>query len=436
MIERYSIPEIREIFSEENKYRRWIEIELTHLKVLEDEGIIPQGSYAEAREKLKDIDLNAFSRRAKEFEAQVDHDVIAFLMALEEIVGEKGRFLHFGLTSSDIVDTANAMMLKEALEKLLKELEDLIEVVKEKAITYKYTPIMGRTHGVFAEPTSCGLKFLYFYSELLRNKERLLEALREVSFGKISGAVGNYAYLSPEIEEKILNSLGLKAETVSTQIVPRDRHAFMMSTLSLLASSLERFALEIRLLQRTEVQEMMEPFGKTQRGSSAMPHKRNPIKSERICGLARLIRGYLIPAFENIALWHERDISHSSNERYIFEDAICTLFYAVRLMKNVIKDLDVNVEKMRENLTKYGDFYYSQALLLLLVRKGLPRKEAYEHVKRCTHRILAKPELNLKDSVLSDEFLSRILTEEEIEEVFRTDFLKNVDKIYRRFGLD
>jgi adenylosuccinate lyase len=434
MIERYSIPEIRDIFKEENKYKKWVEIELTHLQVLEEEGLIPQGSYSEVAEKVKDIDYVEFAKRAKEIEKEVDHDVIAFLIALEERVGDKGRYLHFGLTSSDVVDTANALILKEALEKVIKELDSLIEEVKKKAVEYKYFPIMGRTHGVFAEPTSLGLKFLYFYSELLRARSRLEVALNEISVGKISGAVGNYVYLSPDIEEKILKRLNLKPERVSTQIVPRDRHAFMMSQIAILASSLERFATEIRLLQRTEVNEIMEPFGKGQRGSSAMPHKRNPIKSERVCGLARLLRGYLIPALENIPLWHERDISHSSNERYIFEDALCTLFYVIRLMKGVVEGLVVNREKIEENLRKYGDFYYSQALLLALVKKGLPRKDAYEIVKRVSHKSFDEG-VSLREIVLSDAELGKIFTPQEIDEIFKTDFLRNVDEVYRRFGL-
>ncbi|MEO0239662.1 MAG: adenylosuccinate lyase [candidate division WOR-3 bacterium] len=434
MIERYSIPEIRDIFKEENKYKKWVEIELTHLQVLEEEGLIPQGSYSEVAEKVKDIDYVEFAKRAKEIEKEVDHDVIAFLIALEERVGDKGRYLHFGLTSSDVVDTANALMLKEALEKVIKELDSLIEEVKKKAVEYKYFPIMGRTHGVFAEPTSLGLKFLYFYSELLRARSRLVVALNEISVGKISGAVGNYVYLSPDIEEKILKRLNLKPEGVSTQIVPRDRHAFMMSQIAILASSLERFATEIRLLQRTEVNEIMEPFGKGQRGSSAMPHKRNPIKSERVCGLARLLRGYLIPALENIPLWHERDISHSSNERYIFEDALCTLFYVIRLMKGIVEGLVVNREKIEENLRKYGDFYYSQALLLALVKKGLPRKDAYEIVKRVSHKSFDEG-VGLREMVLSDAELGKIFTPQEIDEIFKTDFLRNVDEVYRRFGL-
>ncbi len=434
MIERYSIPEIRDIFKEENKYKKWVEIELTHLRVLEEEGLIPPGSYSEVAEKVKDIDYVEFAKRAKEIEKEVDHDVIAFLMALEERVGDKGRYLHFGLTSSDVVDTASALILKEALEKVIKELDSLIEEVKKKAVEYKYFPIMGRTHGVFAEPTSLGLKFLYFYSELLRARSRLEVALNEISVGKISGAVGNYVYLSPDIEEKILKRLNLKPERVSTQIVPRDRHAFMMSQIAILASSLERFATEIRLLQRTEVNEIMEPFGRGQRGSSAMPHKRNPIKSERVCGLARLLRGYLIPALENIPLWHERDISHSSNERYIFEDALCTLFYVIRLMKGIVEGLVVNREKIEENLRKYGDFYYSQALLLALVKKGLPRKDAYEIVKRVSHKSFDEG-VSLREMVLSDAELGKIFTPQEIDEIFKTDFLRNVDEVYRRFGL-
>lgn len=434
MIERYSIPEIRDIFKEENKYKRWVEIELTHLQVLEEEGLIPPGSYSEVAEKVKDIDYVEFAKRAKEIEKEVDHDVIAFLIALEERVGDKGRYLHFGLTSSDVVDTANALILKEALEKVIKELDSLIEEVKKKAVEYKYFPIMGRTHGVFAEPTSLGLKFLYFYSELLRARSRLEGALNEISVGKISGAVGNYVYLSPDIEEKILKRLNLKPERVSTQIVPRDRHAFMMSQIAILASSLERFATEIRLLQRTEVNEIMEPFGRGQRGSSAMPHKRNPVKSERVCGLARLLRGYLIPALENIPLWHERDISHSSNERYIFEDALCTLFYVIRLMKGIVEGLVVNREKIEENLRKYGDFYYSQALLLALVKKGFLRKDAYEIVKRVSHKSFDEG-VSLREMVLSDAELGKIFTPQEIDEIFKTDFLRNVDEVYRRFGL-
>ncbi len=434
MIERYSIPEIREVFKEVNKLKRWVTIELTHLKILDEEGLIPAGTLSEVSERVKHIDYERLKERARELEKQVDHDVIAFLMALEEQIGESGRFIHYGLTSSDIVDTANALMLKEALEKLLSELDKLIETVKNKALYYKYTPIMGRTHGVFAEPTSVGLKFLYFYSELLRNSDRIQEALSEISVGKISGAVGNYVYLHPQIEERILTELGLKPEKVSTQIVPRDRHAFMMAQLALLASSLERFALEIRLLQRTEVGEWLEPFGGAQRGSSAMPHKRNPIKSERICGLARLLRGYIIPAFENIALWHERDISHSSNERYIFEDAICTLFYMIRIMNSIVEGLEIDTKRIEENLTKYGDFYYSQALLLLMVKKGLPRKDAYEIVKRISHRSF-KEGTSLKENALKDSELSKILTPAEIDEIFKTDFLRNIDEIYKRFGL-
>lgn len=434
MIDRYSLPEIREIFLEENKYKRWIQIELVHLKVLEEEGIVPAGNYKEVREKAERIHLKEFAKRVKEIEGQVDHDVIAFLMALEEIVGDSGRFIHYGLTSSDIVDTANAMMLREAVEKLLKELDELISAVKTKALEYKFIPVMGRTHGVFAEPTSVGLKFLYFYSELLRARERLQQALQEISVGKISGAVGNYVYLKPEIETKILSELGLNVEKVSTQIVPRDRHAFLISQLAIYASSLERFATEIRHLQRTEVSEMMEPFGKAQRGSSAMPHKRNPIKSERICGLARLIRGYIIPALENISLWHERDISHSSNERYIFEDGICTLFYMTRIMKGIVDGISINTKRMAENITSFGDFYYSQALLLLLVKKGMPRKDAYEVVKRISHKSFDE-KLSLKEALRKDSETSTILSPEDLEEVFKTDFLKNIDEIYRRFNL-
>lgn len=434
MIERYFTPEMKEIFSEENKYRKWITVEIAALEVLEGEGIIEPGVTQKIKEYLEELNIREFTQRAKEIEREVEHDVIAFLIALEEIVGNAGRYIHFGLTSSDVVDTANALILKEGVEVLLKELELLIKAVESKALEYKAQLIMGRTHGVYAEPTSLGLKFLYFYSELNRCRERLTRALSTISYGKISGAVGNYAYLSPEVEEKILERLGLTPEPISTQIIPRDRHAFLITQIAITGASLERFATEIRLLQRTEVKELEEPFTKGQRGSSAMPHKRNPIRSERICGLARLLRGYSVTALENIALWHERDISHSSAERFIFVDSISVLHYMLRLMRYIIENLTVNTEIIVKNMEKYGKFYYSQALLLELVKKGVPRKDAYAWVKECAHTAMDE-NLDFQKVVSEHPGIRQYLTNEEIEKVFTKDFLVNLNKIYKRFGL-
>ncbi len=434
MIERYWKDEIKRIFTDEFKYKKWYEVELAVAEAEASLGIIPGDVPLVVKEKMEGVDFSWVSKRAKEIEREVDHDVIAFLLTIEEIVGEPARYLHYGLTSSDVVDTANSMILKEALLLNLKALESLIESVKNKAVQYKYQPIMGRTHGVFAEPTSLGLKFLSYYSAFLRDKENLKRAIEMISYGKISGAVGNYSFISPEVEKLALEKLGLKTEPVSTQIVPRDRYAFVFDMVAISAGNIEKFATEIRLLQRTEVGEFEEPFRKKQRGSSAMPHKRNPIKSERLCGLARLLRGYSLTAMENIALWHERDISHSSTERFIIPDALSVYYYALGLLKNIVDDLVVKVERINENLVKYGKFYLSEAVLLALVQKGVPRGEAYEWVKESAHQAM-KTGLPFEDLIRKNEKIRKHLTDEEIEEALNHDYLKNVDEIFRRFGL-
>lgn len=434
MIERYWKDEIKRIFTDEFKYRKWYEVELAVAEAEASLGIIPGDVPDVVKEKMNGVDFSRVSRRAKEIEKEVDHDVIAFLLTIEEIVGESARYLHYGLTSSDVVDTANSMILREALELNLNALNNLIESVKNKAVKYKYQPIMGRTHGVFAEPTSLGLKFLSYYSAFLRDRENLIRAIEMTSFGKISGAVGNYSFISPEVEKFALEKLGLKAEPVSTQIIPRDRYAFVFDIIAISAGNIEKFATEIRLLQRTEVGELEEPFRKKQRGSSAMPHKRNPIKSERLCGLARLLRGYALTAMENIALWHERDISHSSTERFIIPDALSVYYYALGLLKNIIDDLVVNVERINENLVKYGKFYLSEAVLLALVQKGVPRGEAYEWVKESAHQAM-NTGLSFEDLIRKNEKIRKHLSDEEIEEALSHNYLKNVDEIFARFGI-
>lgn len=433
MIERYWKKEIKRIFQDDFKYRKWFEVELTVAEAQAEAGIIPPGIPDKIREKMEDADFSEIARRAKEIEREVDHDVIAFLLAIEEKVGEPARYLHFGMTSSDVVDTANSMIMKSALELIKKSLTELVESLKTKAIEYRYQPIMGRTHGVFAEPTSLGLKFLSYYSAFLRDLENLKTAIDKISYGKISGAVGNYSFLNPEIEEKALKKLGLRPEPVSTQIVPRDRYAFVFSVIAISGGNIERLATEIRLLQRTEVGELEEPFAKKQRGSSAMPHKKNPIKSERLCGLARLLRGYAHTAMENIALWHERDISHSSTERFLIPDALSIYHYMLTLLKDIVDNLNVNTERINENLVKFGKFYLSEAILLALVRKGVKRGEAYEWVKESAHRAMKTGE-PFEKLIREHPQISKHMSPEELDRVLNHNYLKNVDKIFRRFG--
>lgn len=427
MIKRYLFPEMEEIWSEKNKLKKWLLVEITTLEVQVEIGIIPKEALR-IKEELNNLDYDWLLKRQSEIEKEVEHDVIAFLMALEE-VSEYAKYLHYGLTSSDILDTANALIIREALYLIKSEYEKFIEVLKDKALKYKYSPIMGRTHGVYAEPTTIGLKFLNYYAEALRNMERLEYSIKEISYGKLSGAVGNFAYLSPILEEKVMERLNLKPEKISTQIIPRDRYAFLVNNLVLLAENIERLAIEIRLLMRTEVGEFIEPFYKKQRGSSAMPHKRNPIRSERISGLVRLIRGYLIPIHENIALWHERDISHSSNERIILPDITSAIYYIVKLSRNILENLIIDESRISENMQKFGKYYITQPFLLKLVQKGVSRKVAYEWLKK-----ISQSE-DFEKTILNDEEIRRYLTEEEIKTCLNWNFLRNIDEIYKRFEL-
>ncbi|KUK23710.1 MAG: Adenylosuccinate lyase [Thermotoga sp. 47_83] len=419
---------MKDLWTEEAKYRRWLEVELAVTRAYEELGTIPKGVTERIRNNAK-IDVELF----KKIEERTNHDVVAFVEGIGSMIGEDSRFFHYGLTSSDVLDTANSLALVEAGKILLESLKEFCDVLWEVANRYKHTPTIGRTHGVHAEPTSFGLKVLGWYSEMKRNVQRLERAIEEVSYGKISGAVGNYANVPPEVEEKALSYLGLKPEPVSTQVVPRDRHAFYLSTLAIVAAGIERIAVEIRHLQRTEVLEVEEPFREGQRGSSAMPHKKNPITCERLTGLSRMMRAYVDPSLENIALWHERDISHSSVERYVFPDATQTLYYMIVTATNVVRNMKVNEERMKKNIDLTKGLVFSQRVLLKLIEKGLTRKEAYDIVQRNALKTW-NSEKHFLEYLLEDEEVKKLVTKEELEELFDISYyLKHVDHIFERF---
>uniref|UniRef100_UPI0039B8FFCB adenylosuccinate lyase n=1 Tax=Candidatus Ruminimicrobium bovinum TaxID=3242779 RepID=UPI0039B8FFCB len=370
--------------------------------------------------------------RINEIEKTVKHDVIAFLTSVVETVGPEARFLHMGMTSSDVLDTSLAVQMRQSCLLLIKETKELMKITKKLALKYKYTPTMGRSHGVHAEPTTFGLKVANWYSELSRSLDRLNYALETVSYGAISGAVGTFAHLSPKVEEYVCKKLNLKPEPVSTQIVPRDRHSIFLSTIAHVGSNLERIALEIRHLQRTEVAEAEEPFTKGQKGSSAMPHKRNPIISENVCGFARLLRGYAVTAMENIALWHERDISHSSTERIMLPDATMGLFYILKRMQTLLSGLNVYPENMRKNLNKTQDVICSGTLLLTLVDKGLTREQGYAIMQRLAFSAREK-NISLEEVALKDEEIRKYMNEKEIRrDCDLSPHFKNVDFIFKR----
>lgn len=430
MIARYTRKEMGKIWSDENKFRKWLEVEIAVCEAWAELGKIPADALKEIKEKA-DFDL----KRIDEIEAVVKHDVVAFLTAVAEKVGPASRYIHMGLTSSDILDTALALQIREAGNLIMEDLEKLKELFKEKAFQYKDTICMGRTHGVHAEPTSFGLRFALWYEETKRNIERLKSALEVISVGKISGAVGTFSNIPPEIEEITLRKLGLKPEPVATQIVQRDRHAEFLSVLALIAAMIEKIAVEIRHLQRTEVLEAEEPFTEGQKGSSAMPHKRNPVGCENLSGLARLVRSNAFAAYENIALWHDRDISHSSVERVIIPDNCILVDYMLNRLYGIIKDLRVYPERMLKNIELSYGLYNSQRVLLALVDKGLTREQAYSLVQGNAMKSWkeGKPFMDL---LLSDEEIRRYLTEDEIKNIFELHYYtRNIDYIYRRvFG--
>jgi adenylosuccinate lyase len=431
MIPRYTRPEMGRIWTEENKVQKWLDVELAALDAFAEHGVIPKDIPPKVRKKAG-FDL----KRIQEIEDIVQHDVIAFLTNLAERVGPEGRYVHYGLTSSDILDTALALQIKEASALLVQELKKLIDVLGEKAKEHKFTLMVGRSHGVHAEPITFGLKMALFYEQSKRNLTRLETATENIGYGKISGAVGTFANVDPEIEETVCRKLGLKADPISTQIVQRDRHAEYLSTLAVIGGSLEQLATEIRGLQKTETLEVQESFEAGQKGSSAMPHKRNPITCERIAGLSRILRGNALAGLENIALWHERDITHSSVERVIFPDSTILLHYMLTLMQRVIKNLVVFEDNMKANMNKSRGIVFSQGLLLKLVSKGLTREDAYKLVQDAAKKVWENGQVKFEEVVLKDKEILKTLSAQEVKEVFSYDYhTKNVEKIFERVGL-
>lgn len=430
MIERYSRKEMSEIWTEENQFQAWLEVELAACRAWSKQGVIPSEDVDKLYEKASfDVD------RIHEIEQETRHDVVAFTRAVSESLGEEKKWVHYGLTSTDVVDTANGYRLKQA-NKLLKEgITRMEEALAAKAKEHKFTMMMGRTHGVHAEPTTFGLKCALWYAEMKRNRERFERAASDVEFGKLSGAVGTFAHIPPEVEKITCELLGLQPAPISTQTLQRDRHAAYMSVIALLGSTLEKMAVEIRHLQRTELREAEEFFRKGQKGSSAMPHKRNPISSENITGCARVLRGYMVSAFENIPLWHERDISHSSVERIILPDATILLDYMLNRFAGVIEKLMVYPENMKENMEKTHGLVFSQRLLLMLIEKGLSREIAYDTVQPLAMKAWEEKR-GLRGLVEEDPTIAEKLSEEEIGQAFDLSYhSRRVDEIFERVGL-
>jgi adenylosuccinate lyase len=431
---------MRKLWSEEEKLRTWLLVEFYSMEAWYKLGKVPKEDYEILKEKLTPYMEKGFTsedvKRVEEIEKETKHDVIAFLTYLAEIAGPSARFLHLGMTSSDMLDTAMALRLKRAMEIILEDLDEVLKTLKEKAFQYKDTVMVGRTHGIHAEPITFGLKFALWYAEMERNKKRLFSALETISVGKISGAVGTFAHLNPEVEVYTCERLGLKPDPISNQIVQRDRYAEYMASLAILASSIEKIATEIRHLQRTEVLEAEEPFTAGQKGSSAMPHKRNPIFTENLCGLARTIRAYLVPALENVALWHERDISHSSAERMIFPSATTLTDFALHRLNYVLKNLQVYPERMQKNLNLLRGLIFSQQVLLALVERGMTREEAYRVVQEKAMKVWQDEALNFKDLLLQDERITSLLPPSELDALFDVNkYLQHVDYIFERvFG--
>jgi adenylosuccinate lyase len=430
MIPRYTRPEMGRIWTDENKFQKWLEVEIATAEAEAEAGLIPQRAARAIRRKAR-FEVE----RILEIEKKVRHDVIAFTTNVAEHVGREGRYLHYGLTSNDVVDTAQALQVREASRLLLEGLRRLGEVLKKRAFEFRHTPMIGRTHGIHAEPITFGCKIVIWYAENQRNTERLAYAAEQMRVGKLSGAVGTYTHLSPALEKKICARLGLRPDPAASQVIQRDRHDFYLCTLAVVAASLEKIALEVRGLQRTEVREAEEYFSPEQKGSSAMPHKRNPVTAEQICGLARLVRSNAQAALENVALWHERDISHSSVERVILPDSTILLDYLLHKTANLVETLFVYPDRMRENLDLLKGLVFSGQLLLDLVEKGASREEAYHWVQRNAMQVWETRE-EFKTLVERDDAVRRYLTPKEIGAVFNVErYLKHVDEIFRRvFG--
>ena len=427
MIPRYSRKEISEIWKPKNKFTIWLRIEILICEALNKIGKVPTKSLKIIKEKARFDE-----KRIDEIEKEVKHDVIAFLTNLSENIGEDSRFIHQGVTSSDILDTTLSIQLKESCKIIKKELKQLLDVLKEKAIFYKRTPCIGRSHGIYAEPTTFGLKMLSKYFEFKRSYERLLDAEKNISVCAISGAVGTFANIDPFVQDYVAKKLKLNSEEVSTQIIPRDRYAYLFSVVSIIASSLENLAIEIRHLQRSELREVQEFFSDKQKGSSAMPHKKNPVLSENITGIARIIRANILPILENISLWHERDISHSSVERVIFPDTLILLDFSLNRMTDVVKNLIVNEKSMLDNLSNSKGLYNSQRVLLKLIEKGLTREDAYRKVQKIAMDSWNKNK-SFRDLLKKNKSIKGFLSSKEIDKIFELEYhFKNINYIYKK----
>ena len=430
MIERYTREEMGNIWSDENRYAAWLEVEILASEAWASLGEIPEEDTKLIRENAT-FDIE----RILEIEQETRHDVVAFTRAVSESLGQERKWVHYGLTSTDVVDTAYGYLMKQANDILRKDLDTFLTVIKEKALEHKYTVMMGRTHGVHAEPTTFGLKLALWYSEMKRNIERFDHAARGVEAGKISGAVGTFANTPPEVEAFVCDKLGIRAQEISTQVLPRDLHAEYIATIALIATSIEKFATEIRGLQKSETREVEEFFAKGQKGSSAMPHKRNPIGSENMTGLARVLRGHVVTAYENVSLWHERDISHSSAERIIIPDSTILLDYMLQRFTNIVKNLTVFPENMKRNMGATFGLIYSQRVLLKLIDKGMSREEAYDLVQPKT-AISWDEQTDFRPLLESDEKIMSVLSSDDLDDAFDYNYhLKHVDDLFNRVGL-
>ena len=431
MIERYTLPEMGEIWTDTYKLKTWLEVEIAVCEAQAELGYIPADAVEEIKAKA-DFD----PQRVLEIEAEVRHDVIAFLTNVNEYVGDAGRYIHLGLTSSDVLDTGLALQMVASLNLILEKLEELIQAIRYQAQQHRYTVMVGRSHGIHAEPITFGFKLAGWLAEVLRNRDRLVRLRKDVAVGKISGAVGTYANVDPKIEAIACQKLGLEPDCASTQVISRDRHADYVQQLALLTASIERFAVEIRNLQRTDVLEVEEFFSKKQKGSSAMPHKRNPIRSERLTGMARIVRGNAVAALENVALWHERDISHSSVERVILPDSCILTHFMLKEITGLVKNLLVYPENMKRNMNVYGGVIFSQRVLLTLVEKGMNREEAYRVVQECAHQAWNKTDGDFRKLISQDETVTKTLSTEETAACFDPEHhLKNLDEVYQRLGI-
>lgn len=432
MIKRYTLPRMGQIWSDEHRFEVWTKVEILALEAWCELGLFSKEVLEKVRSKI------SFSAsRMEEIEAKTRHDVIAFLTTISESIGPEARFLHFGMTSSDMLDTANAYLMKEACEIILEDIDRVLEAIKNKALAHRYTLIIGRTHGVHAEPTTFGLKMALWYAEMERNRSRMQKAKETISVGKISGAVGNYANIDPRVEEYVCKKLGLTPAPISNQIIQRDRYAEVIWSLAMIGTSLEKFATELRNLQRTEIREVEEGFGTGQKGSSAMPHKKNPITGEQICGLSRVLRGSLLTSLENIPLWHERDISHSSAERIILPDSFILADYLLNTFAKLLNNLVVYPQNMKKNLEKSRGLVFSERILLELIKRGLTREQAYEVVQKAAMRTWEDESLNFQKALQEEPIIQNHFSQEELEQMFDySHFTKHVDYIFQRLGLE